>query len=290
MNNKNDISDWLAIDEGVTACTLNSEVPATRRLELSAREMIWASSLSGASDLRIANSPVQKTLDRSDSVLLFWPRGDWDLLLSTAGESTTAIFRITLSALHNMLSVDFAGQENARFAGDTRQMTRVVHFSPLIIRQLNRIFVKGHNSKFTAISRRGIFYDVFAEMLESVYGDNTDKCPFQIDVEMEHKLRLAHQILVGDLRNLPDLNVLAAEVELPRHVVRDGFQYLYGQSIQDYHQEYKFEEARAMLESGKYLIKEIAYKLGYHNPSHFISAFKQRFGTTPKQWAMQHSA
>jgi AraC-like DNA-binding protein len=39
-----------------------------------------------------------------------------------------------------------------------------------------------------------------------------------------------------------------------------------------------------MLESGKYLIRDIAFAVGFQNPSHFISAFKQRYHTTPKQW------
>jgi AraC-like DNA-binding protein len=42
-----------------------------------------------------------------------------------------------------------------------------------------------------------------------------------------------------------------------------------------------------MLASGELLVKEIAFKIGYQNPSHFISAFKKKYGYTPKQYLKQ---
>jgi AraC-like DNA-binding protein len=42
--------------------------------------------------------------------------------------------------------------------------------------------------------------------------------------------------------------------------------------------------AMQMLTSGELLVKEVAFKIGYQNPSHFISAFKKKYGYTPKQF------
>ncbi len=44
------------------------------------------------------------------------------------------------------------------------------------------------------------------------------------------------------------------------------------------------EKAESLLESGQHLVKEIAFEIGYQNPSHFIAAFKKRNGCTPKQY------
>jgi AraC-like DNA-binding protein len=44
----------------------------------------------------------------------------------------------------------------------------------------------------------------------------------------------------------------------------------------------KLDSAMEMLNSGEFLVKEVAFKIGYQNPSHFISAFKKKFGYTPK--------
>ena len=46
----------------------------------------------------------------------------------------------------------------------------------------------------------------------------------------------------------------------------------------------KIDEARKMLESQKYNVNEVGLKLGYSNSSHFINAFKKKYGTTPKKY------
>ncbi len=49
------------------------------------------------------------------------------------------------------------------------------------------------------------------------------------------------------------------------------------------------EEARRMLESKKSNINEIGHNLGYSTASHFITAFKKKYGTTPKKYLMSVS-
>ena len=44
------------------------------------------------------------------------------------------------------------------------------------------------------------------------------------------------------------------------------------------------DEARKMLESQKYNVNEVGLKLGYSNSSHFINAFKKKYGPTPKKY------
>ena len=44
------------------------------------------------------------------------------------------------------------------------------------------------------------------------------------------------------------------------------------------------EEARRMLNSQKYNVNEVGLKLGYSTASHFIAAFKKKYGTTPKKY------
>ena len=37
----------------------------------------------------------------------------------------------------------------------------------------------------------------------------------------------------------------------------------------------------------KYKVNEVATQIGYTNPSHFIAAFRKKFGVTPKKYLMQ---
>ena len=42
-------------------------------------------------------------------------------------------------------------------------------------------------------------------------------------------------------------------------------------------------EARKLLEESKYNVAEVAYLVGYANPSHFSRAFSRYFGVPPKE-------
>jgi len=44
--------------------------------------------------------------------------------------------------------------------------------------------------------------------------------------------------------------------------------------------------ARQLLDSGSYNVNEVGLKIGYSTGSHFIAAFKKKFGTTPKKYLM----
>ena len=48
--------------------------------------------------------------------------------------------------------------------------------------------------------------------------------------------------------------------------------------------DHKMEEARRMLDSQKFNVNEVGLKLGYSTASHFIAAFKKKYGTTPKKY------
>ena len=84
----------------------------------------------------------------------------------------------------------------------------------------------------------------------------------------------------------PTLNELSNLVDLPLQKLNDGFKHIYGDSIFNFLLDYKLEFARKMLLSKKYNVSEISLQIGYSTASHFISAFKKKYGTTPKQYML----
>jgi AraC-like DNA-binding protein len=44
------------------------------------------------------------------------------------------------------------------------------------------------------------------------------------------------------------------------------------------------EYARQLLDNGQNNVNEVGLKVGYSTASHFISAFKKKYGTTPKKY------
>jgi AraC-like DNA-binding protein len=45
--------------------------------------------------------------------------------------------------------------------------------------------------------------------------------------------------------------------------------------------------AKTLLDQGRSQVSEVAYALGYGSASHFISAFKKKYGITPKKYVQQ---
>lgn len=284
------VKEGFAIDSGIHGARLpvSNDKPVT--IQCAATDLLWVSAIVNDVVYHSSTPAGSMHLHQSDATLLLWPKQPWTVNLASSGNSVIAVFRITLDALHRMLAVDFKSN-NSSDAGrmDYTKFARMVHMPPTLLRNLERLFIQSEQSVFRAIAQRGLFLNAFAQMLELLYGSGIDQCPFHIDSETERKIRAAQQLLVSHLHEVPDLQTLALEVDLPKNVLKEGFGYIFGKSIPAYIQDYKFEKAATMLESGKYLIKEVAFEIGYQNPSHFISAFKQRFGTTPKQWLKQFS-
>ena len=61
---------------------------------------------------------------------------------------------------------------------------------------------------------------------------------------------------------------------------------IYGDSVFSFLFDYKMEYARKMLETGQHNVNEVGLKVGYSTSSHFIAAFKKKYGTTPKKYLM----
>ena len=82
----------------------------------------------------------------------------------------------------------------------------------------------------------------------------------------------------------PSLQELSEEIGLSLNKLKEGFKQLYGDTVFGYLLDHKMEEARRMLNSQKFNVNEVGLKLGYSTASHFIAAFKKKYGTTPKKY------
>ena len=119
---------------------------------------------------------------------------------------------------------------------------------------------------------------------------NVEQCPFLVDEENVRKIRKAKEIILNKMTEPPTLQELSAEIGLNIKKLKEGFKQIYGDTVYGYLLDYKMNEARSMLNSKQYNINEISLKLGYSTSSHFITAFKKKFGTTPKKYLMSVSS
>ena len=114
--------------------------------------------------------------------------------------------------------------------------------------------------------------------------EGAQNCPFLEDEANVEKIQKAKQILIENMTEPPSLKELSDRIQLPLSHLKDGFKHIYGETVYAYLLNYKLEHARRLLTTKKYNIAEVSFEVGYSTPSHFIAAFKKKYGATPKRY------
>lgn len=93
----------------------------------------------------------------------------------------------------------------------------------------------------------------------------------------------------SNIKNPPDLELLAAEWIISVSKLEKDFRKVYAISINKYWQQYRMKIAAERLVETRKRIKDIAIEMGYGSrPSNFNRAFKQHFNMTPVQYRAKH--
>ncbi|MEP7267626.1 MAG: AraC family transcriptional regulator [Saprospiraceae bacterium] len=135
------------------------------------------------------------------------------------------------------------------------------------------------------------YYGKLLEVISLYFSDKESEsalsCPFLNDVNTLKKIKQAKEILLHNLNHPPTIADLARQVNIVEYQLKSGFKELYGNTIASYVLVKKMEKARKLFDNQNLQVNEVAYDLGYANPSHFIAAFKKQFGVTPKKYVMK---
>ena len=97
-------------------------------------------------------------------------------------------------------------------------------------------------------------------------------------------VRRCHSLILANLNENLKISALASRLSVsPDHLSRQ-FKKETGQSILDYIQSQKTEEAMRLLRYTDFSLVTIAHRLGYNSQGHFTEKFKQNVGITPGKW------
>ena len=129
-------------------------------------------------------------------------------------------------------------------------------------------------------------YELFSLLLNTNEDVVLDKCPFINDDEQVKRIKQAKEIIVQQMTEPPTLQELADQVGINMKKLKEGFKQVYGDTVYGFLFEYKMDVAKKMLDTGSFNVNEVGSKVGYSTASHFISAFKKKYGTTPKKYLM----
>ena len=156
--------------------------------------------------------------------------------------------------------------------------------SPQMSIVLNQILNFNVNSSIKTLYVKGKVYELLSLFFNTNEGTDSEKCPFLIDEDYVQKIKLAKDIIISRMAEPPSLQELADEVGLSLRKIKEGFKQIYSDTVFNFLFNYKMEEARRLLETNTLNVNEVGLKVGYSTSSHFIAAFKKKFGITPKKY------
>jgi len=224
------------------------------------------------------------SVNEAHSLLLYNPQRDLPIQVELAPNSWVVSVVISIQKFHGLFSkeadyISFLNAENR-----DKKYYKDGDISPSMAIVLNQLINYNLNQSIKDIYFKGKAYELLSLYFNRNEDTNIEQCPFLSDETNVIKIRKAKEIVISRMAEPPSLNELSEEIGLNLKKLKEGFKQIYGNSVYSFLLDYKMEIARKLLESGEHNVNEVGLKVGYSAPSHFISAFKKKFGTTPKKY------
>lgn len=230
------------------------------------------------------NGNYQLDLNEEKALLLFNPQKELPLHLEVQPKSWIISIIISVQKFHALFAsesevVPFLTPENLdkKYYGEES-------ISPSMAIVLNQLFHYKQNTSIKNLYIKGKSYELLSLFFNTSDDPNVEHCPFLIDEANIQKIKKAKEILLDNMIEPIGLNELADQVGISLKKLKEGFKHFYHDTPYNYLLNYKLEIARGMLDDGIHNVNEIGLKIGYSTSSHFIAAFKKKYGTTPKKY------
>ena len=134
-------------------------------------------------------------------------------------------------------------------------------------RKLRKIYLEGKGLELLSL-----FCD------EVVGKQNKDK---EISREDYRCLQKAREMIDNHFLHPLTIQQIAQECFLSETKLKQGFKTCFNCTVYEYIVEKRMEMAYRLLQKERYKVKDVVWMVGYSNTSHFIEAFKKRYGITP---------
>lgn len=226
-------------------------------------------------------------LESEKALLLYNPQQILPLHQVIEPKSHSISLLISIQKFHSLFSneaefIDFLTLENK-----DKKYYKETSISPAIMVVLHQILNMHFQGNLQALYLKGKIYELLSLYFIRTNETDIQQCPFLADEESVSKIHRAKEIIFERIAEPPSLQELSNEIGLNIKKLKEGFKQIYGNSVYAFLFDHKMDLARRMLETKELNINEISLKVGYSTPSHFIAAFKKKYGITPKKYLSQ---
>ncbi|WP_310991625.1 helix-turn-helix transcriptional regulator [Aequorivita marina] len=242
--------------------------------------------IKGAASFAFNKGQYKLPIQENHSLLLYNPQRDLPIALELEKNASVLSILLPISKLHGFFSseanyITFLSAENK-----DRKYYKEDRISPSKAIVLNQLMNYSLHPSIKPLYFKGKAYELLSLYFNRPENADVEQCPFLADEENVLKIKKAKEIIISRMAEPPSLQELADEINLPINRLKEGFKQVYGDSVFSFLFDYKMEVARQLLATGSYNVNEVGLKIGYSASSHFIAAFKKKFGTTPKKFLM----
>lgn len=223
-------------------------------------------------------------IQEETSLLLYNPQRDLPIHLELHPNSWLVSVLISIKKFHSLFSLEADYISFLSVENKDKKYYKDGKISPSMAIVLNQLVNYNLNHSIKNLYFKGKAYELLSLYFNRNEDANVEQCPFLVDETNVIKIRKAKDIIISRMAEPPSLQELADEIGLTLKKLKEGFKQIYGDSVYSFLFDYKMEVARKLLESNTYNVNEVGLKVGYSTASHFIAAFKKKYGATPKKY------
>ena len=240
--------------------------------------------ISGSITFNYNKGAYNLKLDEGKFLTLYNPEKHLTIDASAAKNSKVISVLIPIVEFHKLFSSsssDIPFFEN-KSLNQKHYSESLISNSILIV--LNQIIKNDMDNSTRSLLYRAKIYELFSLIFKKTKEIDLDQCPFLKNDENLKKIAKAKDVILKDIKNPPSLIELSKTIDLSLKNLKKGFKEIYGKPVYKYLFDFKMERAKQLLSNGNLNVNEVSYDLGYSSSSHFIAAFKKKYGITPRTY------
>lgn len=240
--------------------------------------------ISGSITFNYNKGAYNLKLDEGKFLTLYNPEKHLTIDASVAKNSKVISVLIPIVEFHKLFSSsssDIPFFEN-KSLNQKHYSENLISNSILIV--LNQIIKNDMDNSTRSLLYKAKIYELFSLIFKKTKEIDLDQCPFLKNDENLKKIAKAKDVILKDIKNPPSLIELSKTIDLSLKNLKKGFKEIYGKPVYKYLFDFKMERAKQLLSNGNLNVNEVSYDLGYSSSSHFIAAFKKKYGITPRTY------
>ncbi|MDB9793458.1 helix-turn-helix transcriptional regulator [Flavobacteriaceae bacterium] len=291
MNSKNiakGSTESFKVDEGIILLkqTNENEFESNFNFKIGKDYIQFHFCLKGSSKFLFNQGSYIFNVENENSILLYNPNKELPIDLLLDANSQVISILISIKKFHSLFSnesdqISFLNNDNIE-----NKLYKEKKIGPMIAVILNQMYQQSLNLSMYKLYLRGKVFELMSLYFNKDKEMDIEQCPFLADDNNIKKIKKAKEIIISRMIEPPTLVELAKEIDISLKKLKQGFKQVYGASVFSFLIDYKMQVSKRLLSSGNYNVNEVALRVGYSTATHFINAFKKKFGTTPKKYLM----